>query len=188
MNAVPNITSGTGQYKAVCHKCQRVETDADATVCECGFPMLLEPMKSGPLTVRDILDRSTIEVKGRAMAPLPGVNRTERQKKQMLENMRKRMQTGSIPEPAPALVDRTGASSAPIHPKCHRSVTDTPIYSEPEDTFIFRSQQRADTYQVQYYPQDLEATAVNLYSRPRVGMILACLSAVVLTLITVAGV
>lgn len=190
-NAAPLITSGTGQYKAVCHQCQYVGFEPNVTTCRnCGFPLLLEAISSVELTVRDILDRSTIEVKGkRQTAPLPGVNRTERQKKQMIEDARRRLATGSIPSPMPALIDRTAPVQQPA--SMQRNATENPVYSERDETFIFRSQQRAATYQISSYPQDLDpsyATAVNLYSRPRVGMVLALVSALVLTLVTAAGI
>lgn len=191
-NTAPLLATGSTQFKAVCHKCQYVGFEPNVTTCgECGFPLLLENIGSEQLSVRDILDRSTIEVKGRQQtAPLPGVNRTERQKREMLENARRRMATGSIPEPAPALIDRTARVQQRAGGK-GRNVTDSPIYSERDETFIFRSQQRAETYQVHGYPQNydaMQAAAVNLHSRPRIGMVLAVVSALVLTLVTAAGI
>ena len=188
----PLISSGQARYKAVCHKCQYVGFEPNITTCrDCGFPLLLESISSEQLTVRDILDRSTIELKGgNQTAPLPGVNRTERQKREMLERARRRLSTGAVPAPASALVDRT----ARIHdsaPAAQRSVTDSPVYSERDETFIFRSHQRAETYQIQQYPQDfttVQAAAINLHSRPRIGMVLALVSALVLTLVTAAGI
>lgn len=194
-HAEPLLNSESGQFKAVCHKCQYVGFEANVTTCrQCGFPLLIESASSAQLTVREILDRSSIELKGgRQTAPLPGINRTERQKRQMLENARRRMTTGSIPEPAPALVDRTGQSqqwAAQAAQSRHRTATEPPVYSERDETFIFRAQQRADTYQVQSYPQEAHlglAATIDLRRRPRVGMAVAVGSALLLTLVTAAG-
>ena len=193
----PLLNSENNRYKAVCHKCQTVGFEPNVTTCQqCGFPLLLESVSSVQLSVRDILDRSTIELKGeRQTAPLPGVNRTERQKREMLERAQRRLATGGVPAPAsapsgPVLIDRTARIQHPA-PAMQRSVTDSPVYSERDETFIFRSQQRAETYHIQHYPQDIDmaqAAAINLHSRPRLGMVLAVVSALVFTLVTAAGI
>lgn len=114
MNAAPLITSGTGLYKAVCHKCQYVGFEPNSTKCPtCGFPLLLEPYGSDGLTLRDIFDRSTIEIKGcNQPSILPGVNRSARQRKEMLERAQKRLSNvhESQPESQPQLLDRTGTT------------------------------------------------------------------------------
>lgn len=183
-HAAPLLNSEPGHFKAVCHKCQYVGFESNVTACrQCGFPLLIEAVASEQLSVRDILDRSTIELKGgRQTAPLPGVNRTERQKRDMLERARRRMTTGAVPEPAPALVDRTMQTRQPA--------TESPVYSERDETFIFRTQQRAETYLIQSYPQTVgpELTAaVDIRRRPRLGMAVAIASALLLTLVTAAG-
>ena len=191
-DAAPLMTSGTGQFKAVCHKCQYVGFEPNTTACRmCGFPLLLEPIVSKRLTVRDILDRSSIELTGEQSAPaLPGVNRTQRQKREMLKRVQQRLCTATISAPtsiAHSQTARARCESAALQ----RQATDTPSYSQRDDTFIFRSRQRAETYQVdrssQQLSQTVQGTTIDLYKRPRLGMVLALVSALIATLATAAA-
>lgn len=117
----PIITTGTGHYKAVCHKCQYVGFEPNTTTCRCGFPLLLEPAESTRRSVRDILDRSAIELKSTGKPPpLPGVNRSAKQKQQMVAEARRRLSTSSsqmriadgTPLPAPAPYQSRTSTSA----------------------------------------------------------------------------
>jgi hypothetical protein len=188
-NAHPLITSGTGQYKAVCHKCQYVGFEPNCTTCRmCGFPLLLEPIESEGLSVRDILDRSSIEYTGDRQTPhLPGINRTERQRQEMLERARRRIKTitGGQPTLVGAMPDGRGSQPA-------RLAGDTPVYSTREETFVFPAHQRAETYRIPAYsqpgPQVGQAgIGTGSDSRRRLGMVVMFFAALVAALATAAS-
>ena len=177
-HAEPIITSGTGRFKAVCHKCHYVGFEPNTTTCRnCGFPLLLETAGTERLSVHDILDRSSIETKGERKAPhLPGVNRSQRQKDQMLENARRRLSQASISRPV--LVD---ATPVPQAPSSHRPApaSSTGAMGPAQGLSL------AGAYAIHGGPGSV--ATVPRSTRSRAGMLFAVVCAVTTVLATVAA-
>jgi hypothetical protein len=99
------VTSGTGHFKAVCHKCHYVGFEPNHNRCAyCGFPIILEPHESAQVALREIFDRSSVELGVNIKAPpLPGVD-PQKRKAQLLAEARRRLRGQS---------QRMAAASAP---------------------------------------------------------------------------
>jgi hypothetical protein len=103
------VTSGTGHFKAVCHKCQYVGFEPNHNRCAyCGFPIILEPHESAQVALREIFDRSSVELGVNIKAPpLPGVD-PQKRKAQLLAEARRRLRGQAQSKPS------TAEASAPV--------------------------------------------------------------------------
>lgn len=113
LKAGDTITSGTGSFKAVCHKCHYEGFEPNNSRCGmCGFPMILEPYSSARIELREIFDRSSVELGvGVKAPPLPGVD-PQKRKAQLLAEARRRLRTQS-PSPRPSAAAPERPRTAP---------------------------------------------------------------------------
>lgn len=91
-----SVSSGTGHFKAVCHKCHYVGFEPNTNSCvHCGFPIILERYESAQVALREIFDRSSVELGVNIKAPpLPGVD-PQKRKAQLLAEARRRLRAES---------------------------------------------------------------------------------------------